>query len=613
MFEEYCDTWHITGNRFADELWSMNPDGLTTERSARADAILEAANRVRSVIIPPLHQLAAELQQSPRLEDKCRALYAYLCRIGISARLAERAKSELSLGQRREAGESVRLYRIVTEMLTTLCRLLPNTEMTTAELINALSLLLSNSDLGSVPNVQDCVVIGSASTLRVENVKASLLLGLCEGEFPRAVTEDGLLTESDRVILESFDICFDSNEKRRNSEELLYVYRAVTKPSERLFLSTVTRQTDGSARTPSLAFTRAAFLLDITPIEFDSEQLRIAMQTSAPSAQPAEIRAPAITDPTVLRLSQSKIQAFVLCPYRYYSTYTLKLREKKDSTPSYADDGTFLHYVFEHFLRASLDENQQLHLPEAHEMTPLADSVIADYIAEVCPFPVELMDSRLLHLFARLRKLALMMLNDILQEIRNSLFVPARFEECIGMPGEHSLPPVTLTLKNGSTVLLSGKIDRVDIYDNGNAIYLRVVDYKSGKHTFSLDDVRSGMDIQLIVYLFALLAADPRARAFGAQYLYANTEKGITEIQRSGFYLDEEAIRRVADCSENAIYTKRLIPQSAEEIRALHEEMQTAVRAIAERILSGEAQKTPSEQACTFCPIRIHCDRAYRK
>ena len=223
------------------------------------------------------------------------------------------------------------------------------------------------------------------------------------------------------------------------------------------------------------------------------------------------------------------------------------------------------------------------------------------------------MDSRLLHLFARLGKLALTMLNDILNEIRTSLFVPTRFEAGIGLPEEQSLPPVTLTLKNGSSVLLSGKIDRVDMYDDGDAIYLRVVDYKSGKHTFSLDDVRSGMDIQLIVYLFALLAADPRARAYGGQYLYANTENGVTDIRRSGFYLNEEGISRAADSSEGSIYTKKLIPQSAEEIKELHAEMQATVCEIAERILAGEARKTPSEKACTFCPIRTHCDRAYHK
>jgi hypothetical protein len=48
----------------------MNPDGLTTDRSPRADDILDAANRVRKAVIPPLLQFAAELRSSPYMKDK---------------------------------------------------------------------------------------------------------------------------------------------------------------------------------------------------------------------------------------------------------------------------------------------------------------------------------------------------------------------------------------------------------------------------------------------------------------------------------------------------------------------------------------------------------------
>ncbi len=615
MFEEYCETWHIEGKRFADALWSMNPDGLTTERSSRADRILEAANRVRRTVIEPLQKFAAALRASSKLDDRCRALYGYLCDLHVSEQLSARAKRELAEGRRRDAGETVRLYRFVTDALSTLCTLLPNASVTLDELIFALNLLFSESDLGSVPNLHDCVMIGSASTLRVENVRASFLLGLCEGEFPRAVSDDGILSETDKMQLEQFGILFDSREHIRSSEELLYVYRAMTKPRERLFLSTVAMQTDGSARTPSLAFTRVRFLLSVTPEVFDTASLRQALELPDPHASEDEPLSLSRADAGVtLRLSQSGIQTFLLCPYRYYSTYRLKLREQKDSRPSYADDGTFLHYVFEHFLRASLQENGSLCVPSDEEIAPLADRIISAYLAEVCPLPPEETDRRLLHLFARLRRLALLMLEEILAELRESGFVPAKFEQIIGMRGEGGLPPVILDLKDGSRVTLSGKVDRLDLCECDGQIYVRVVDYKSGTHQFSLDDVRSGMDIQLVLYLFASLAADPAHYVpAGAQYLYANTEKGKTTIGRSGFLLDENSVRAAADRSDGQRFTKKLILQSAEELDALNADMQSAVCAVAERILAGEAKKTPSKEACLFCPVRNHCNRAYHE
>ncbi|MBO7274438.1 MAG: exodeoxyribonuclease V subunit gamma, partial [Clostridia bacterium] len=176
MFEEYVETWHIGGRRFLDDVWSMNPDGLTTERSPRAEEILDAANRVRRRLMLPLSALSASLRASRRLEDRCRALYEYLSAIELPTVLASRAKEELALGQVREASESLRLYSTLLETLTSLCRLLPDCELSIEEFIAALTLVFGNADLGSSPTTQDTVVIGSADTLRVENVRASILL-----------------------------------------------------------------------------------------------------------------------------------------------------------------------------------------------------------------------------------------------------------------------------------------------------------------------------------------------------------------------------------------------------------------------------------------------------
>ncbi|MBQ2735397.1 MAG: PD-(D/E)XK nuclease family protein, partial [Clostridia bacterium] len=183
----------------------------------------------------------------------------------------------------------------------------------------------------------------------------------------------------------------------------------------------------------------------------------------------------------------------------------------------------------------------------------------------------------------------------------------------IGMPGPDGLPPVTLTLESGSQIVLSGKVDRIDLCKQGDACYFRVVDYKSGTHKFSLDEVRSGMDIQLVLYLYAVLSSTEHALPGGAEFLYAASEKGKLTINRSGFLLDSEELLALADQTPDGTYSKKLLRQTQEEICELIEAMHAAVRDVGSRILRGEAQKTPSEQACMFCPVRSHCDRAYHK
>ncbi len=614
LFEEYCETWNLSGSRFSDPLWSMNPDGLTTERSLRAEEILRVANEVKERLMEPLKLLAAELNAATCLQDQCAALYQYLGRLKISARLSEEAQKEFLSNRRREAGETLRLYEQLCDILTSLCKLLPNAQMTAEEFTTAIGLLLSAADMGSVPNLHDCVMIGSASTLRVEKVRASLLLGLCEGEFPKAISDDGILSEQEKEVLEPLGVIFQSREKTRFSEELLYVYRAMTKPRESLYLSTVASEPDGSARTPSLAFNRVSLLLHQKAEKFDLREIRAVNSGTEESPATPQLRLPPLPAGTTLRLSQSKIKTFVLCPYSYYSIYRLKLREKKTSTPTYADDGTFLHYVFEKFLASALQEDGKLALPPAEKIAEIADGIITAYLEEICPLEFSHLSGRLLHLYTRLRKLAHLMLENMIEELSCSLFVPSRFEQVIGMPGENQLPAVKLRLKDGSTVILGGKIDRVDLYKTEDKIYFRVVDYKSGEHKFSLGDIATGMDIQLILYLFAVLSADPDTYAVGgAEYLYTANEKGKTHVFRSGLINADAEVQKAIDATPDSRFSKKLIQQTQEEIDNLIESMNQAVLNVAERMIAGEAEKTPSEDACRFCPVADHCDKAYRK
>lgn len=612
LFEEYCETWHITGKRFTDKAWSMNPDGLTDRRSERGNEILLAANRVRKTVMEPLEQLKINLRASSKMPDLCRALYDYLCSLDVQQQLSDQAKKELLLGQRRDAGETLRLYRFITETLAQLAEMLPDSELSAEEFLSVLTIFFSVTDLGSVPNVRDCVVIGSADTLRVEHVKASFLLGLCEGEFPMAVTDSGLLTESDKIALEEFGIELDSRQKLRSSEELFYVYRAMTKPSNTLFLSYPSMRMDGSEQTPSMAIARAQFLFDRRPTAVKASVF--ARNNSENTEKSAlEHRLLPTEGHTRLHLSQSSIQTFALCPYRYYASHRLKLRGKKDSDIGAADEGNFLHFVFEHFLKKCLSETEGLSLPSAEEIPCLADEVIREYLDRVCPIPPEEMDERLLHLLRRLRGLAILVLREIVGELSCGKFIPIGFEQRLGGKEKNSLPAVLLNLTDGSTVELHGTVDRVDVYENEGKLYVRIVDYKTGEHKFSFDKVRTGEDLQLILYLFAVVSSDPdRYVPCGAEFLYSNKENGKTTVSRSGFLLDEEHIKAAADTSETRGYLKDLKPTSLDTITQLTEEMKTVIRLIAERILSGEAQKTPSPDACRFCDVKNHCDVACR-
>ena len=52
-------------------------------------------------------------------------------------------------------------------------------------------------------------------------------------------------------------------------------------------------------------------------------------------------------------------------------------------------------------------------------------------------------------------------------------------------------------------ILLRGSIDRVDLYHGTDGDYLRVIDYKSGTKEFKFEEVSYGLNMQMLIYLYA--------------------------------------------------------------------------------------------------------------
>ena len=141
-----------------------------------------------------------------------------------------------------------------------------------------------------------------------------------------------------------------------------------------------------------------------------------------------------------------------------------------------------------------------------------ADRHIADYIEEFLG-GLEDKPRRLRYTIERLTQNVREILLSMIDEFAASQFVPVGFEVALG-DRKH---PFAFDA-GGRTVLLSGMVDRIDLWEIGGVKYVRVVDYKSGRKEFSFSDIENGFGIQLLLYLFALLADDPTMQPAGVLY-----------------------------------------------------------------------------------------------
>ena len=165
-------------------------------------------------------------------------------------------------------------------------------------------------------------------------------------------------------------------------------------------------------------------------------------------------------------------------------------------------------------------------------------------------------------------------------------------------------------------------VDRVDIYRRDDRIYLRVIDYKSGAKAFSLDDIRQGLNIQLLLYLFALCRPSG-AQPAGVLYLATAGSGENPTPERSGLLLDDPDVLLAMNDEADPHYLagvkqdrnhdfrgRALI--SADGLHSLEGELCDILRTIGERMFRGYADRTPSEDACRFCPLCSSCPDAIR-
>ncbi len=650
-FEQYVSTWNISGGAFTAPMWTKNPDGYTEHISERGRRILQDANDVRETIMTPLLRLYSATSGQRPLPELCAALYELTKQLSLSDGCAALAEQELAAGYLKQAGETIRVYDTVLEILTRIASLLPDAVMDAEEFCTVLSMMFDQTEIASVPSLHDSVTIGGADTLRVEHISASFLLGLNEGEFPKAISDEGLLRDDEKQQLCDVGIRLDSRSELRAANELLFVWRAMTKPSHKLFASTLLVAVDGKDKSPSVAYQRLLFLFpylknairyfDLSMIapataiadvdDDDEEDDTTEKTTSAEDDGLYQPQAPSEYDlkPEVLsrcfsdkalHLYQTGIQKFVLCPYSYYCSTFLSPRKRELARIDYSDSGTFLHYLLEQFLRHCLDHDGQLHLPREDEVEPMADRLVNEYVSQIPGITTE--DLRTLHIFRRLRALALVLLRDILYELSHSRFTPKNFELKIG--GNHPDAPAyyNIPLDDGYHILLGGTIDRVDFWRRGDDIYLRVIDYKSSTHTISLDDLRHGMNLQLFIYLFTLCHSQ-KAKPAGALYVATSESDGKPRASRAGLIVDDEDILTAMNDEWKPEYLAGITRKSdgtlkgnaltsPEILAQLEADVKETLRRIGTDMLRGRAARTPSADACRFCDVKSGCPVAVK-
>ncbi len=550
--ENYVLTWNIRGGAWETE-WKDHPDGYGNrfkdippenpgEQGATykdpARTYLEELNELRKKAIAPFSALRESLKGEHSATDCVRALYDFLCAIEAPAHIMARAINHKEAGRLQLADEYAQLWEILVSAMEQFAWVCGDMPLTADRFAHLFRLVLNEYDVGTIPVSLDRVTCGNIERTCSDNVKYLILMGVNDGLIPKAPAPMPLLNDIDRDKLDTLGIELKAWGAERMLMEQETLYRALACPTKELLLSWQEHNASGAEARPSYFIGVVKRLLpNVTSLSHTTETLRDRLQAERPAIELAcawysNDRSPAvcaahdfyadshyvqaaanqhkgrcpIDDKGIIEalygksldLNASRVDKFYSCRFGFFIQYGLKAKPRRVAKFSAMEIGTFLHYVLEYTLKKLGSDAAKTDEATAKKV---CRSAVNKYITENFG-KLENKTARFRYLFYRLARTAEQILYNLLEELRESDFVPVDYEVDFSNSG-NDMPPVKCS--DGETeVTLSGKVDRVDGYIKNGRLYLRVMDYKSGKKTFSLSDIWYGLNMQLVIYLFAL-------------------------------------------------------------------------------------------------------------
>ena len=689
LFELYVNKWKIGGSRFTDELlWNMNPRGYESINESDAEKLIKI-NEIRDRIISPLSIFAEQVKEAATVREHAEALIDFLLGIGLDQKLEERATELSLLGENEAADQNSRLWKIICDSLDTVVDVLGDTPADAESFINQLSVVFTDANMGSIPSYHDEVSVGRADMIRLYDKKHVYLIGVNTGEFPKTVSDSSYFTERDKATLARLGLGVEPDLEIKNARELYSFSRSFSLAKTSVTLLYTTKTASLGSATPSEVIARINEITDelVKPIQISDIPLRdkiyspeLALENlgKATQAEKQAIRAAlenteyadvlaisegklendevTIDEETVgliigkdIYLSQSKIDKYLKCPFKYFASALLKLDENEKAEINQLVVGNFIHAVLESIFNTVIKEKKSLSDLSKEEREALLTESSRAYVERELGNASSVKNQVVIE---RINRVARPIVDGLCDEFANCRFTPVACEVHIDGYNKDTPNSIIYDTESGKhRVIIGGYIDRLDTLKVGNDVYVRVIDYKTGIKQFSLDDVKKGENLQMLLYLKAVtetenhdflkkLGVGDGGKLIPAGIVYVKTsvadltidspsdELADSEVkatfERIGASLDSPAVLRAMnpDFTPMAKTRKGDVPKpetySIEDWERINEEMKSAVLTIAGEITSGHivAKTNVSDNAsfhpCTDCKFKFICRNAVK-
>lgn len=665
--------------------------GSGQDDTERAEETMERLNRIRQQFADTVEIL----HMAPRAKagEYVYHLYDFLEQNQVQQKLLNYQQQFDQEGDLAKAREYAQIYRLVMDLLDQIYELLGEEEISLQEFADILDAGFGEITVGTIPQNVDRIVVGDMERTRLKQVKVLFFLGVNDGNIPKNASKGGIISDMDREFLIESGTEMAPSPRQQMYIQRLYLYLNMTKPSQRLYLSYAKVNSDGKGIRPSYLIDTVRKLFPQLVVEYPQNRSRIEqiegrqegarylaeelreyadgtlreeerqdfyLMYRAYEADPqgrdrltqaafrrykesgmSRIVARALYG-RQLENSVSRLETYAACACRHFLQYGLSLREREEFGFEVSDMGNVYHAVLENFAGKLAESGRTWWDFDENFASKVVREAIEGYAATYGE-TVLYSSARNEYAITRMSRILTRTVLTLQQHLKQGSFQPDDYELSFRFAEE--LDSIHVDLSEEEKMHLQGRIDRIDVSEDAEHVYVKVIDYKSGNKKFDLAALYYGLQLQLVVYMNAAMELEsrkhPDKEIVPAALLYYHiddptietpvelTDEQINEqilaklrmngvvnsdpevVERLDHYLQDKSAVIPVEKKKDGSFSARSGILSREEMQLVSTYVDAKIRDIGREILDGKIAANPyekgNEEACTYCAYKKVC------
>ena len=692
--ENYVIRTGARGYRTYSRLFTRRTEELqgNAEGSEQAEEkTMERLNRIRQQFMDAVEILHMGSQE--KAGDYVSHLYDFLEQNQVQQKLLNYQQQFEKEGDLSRAREYAQIYRLVMDLLDQVYELLGEEEISRQEFADILEAGFGEITVGTIPQNVDRIVVGDMERTRLKQVKVLFFLGVNDGSIPKNASKGGIISDMDREFLIESGTEMAPSPRQQMYIQRLYLYLNMTKPSEQLYLSYAKVNSEGKGIRPSYLIDTVRKLFPAMSVEYPqnrsrleqiegrqegarylAEELREYVEGTLPEEERQDFylmyrayEADAAGRDLLTRAafrryresglsrivaralygqqlenSVSRLEAYAACACRHFLQYGLSLQEREEFGFEVSDMGTVYHAVLENFA-GKLAESNLTWWDFTEDFAAKAVKESVEAYAATYGETVLYSSARNEYAITRMSRILTRTVLTLQKHLKQGSFQPDDYE--LSFRFAEDLDSIHVDLSEDEKMHLQGRIDRIDVSEDAEHVYVKVIDYKSGNRKFDLAALYYGLQLQLVVYMNAAMEMEsrkhPDKEIVPAALLYYHiddptietpvelTDEQINEqilaklrmngvvnsdpevVERLDRYMQDKSVVIPVEKKKDGSFSARSGVLSWEEMQLISSYVDAKIRSIGREILDGKIAANPyekgNEEACTYCAYKKVC------